>query len=122
MNDINRLIAQKDAAIAKLTVEIKALKRARKIVEGVSGTSRAISVRAPKSKRSKRSTKTGRAPRGTKKAQVLGVMSAKPERLRDIAEKAGVSTQEAASVLQAGVKRGEVKKGRRRGAYLLKGK
>ena len=53
---------------------------------------------------------------------MLGVMSAKPERLRDIAEKAGVSMQEAASVLQSGVKRGEVKKGRRRGAYLLKGK
>ncbi len=122
MNDIDRLIAQKDAAIAKLTVEIKALKRARKIVEGVSGTSRATSGRAPKSKRPKRSTKTARAPRGAKKAQVLGVMSVRPERLRDIAEKAGVSTQEAASVLQAGVKRGEVKKGRRRGAYLLKGK
>ncbi len=119
MNDIDRLIAQKDAAIAKLTVEIKALKRARKIVEGVSGTSKATPGRAPKSKRSK---KTARAPRGTKKAQVLGVMSVKPERLRDIAEKAGVSTQEAASVLQSGVKRGEVKKGRRRGAYRLKGK
>ena len=79
MKDIDRLIAQKDAAIAKLTVEIKALKRTRKIVEGVSDTSRATSGRAPKSKRPKRSRKSARAPRGAKKAQVLGVMSVRPE-------------------------------------------
>ena len=36
MKDIDRLIAHKEAAIAWLQDEIKALKRARKIVEGVS--------------------------------------------------------------------------------------
>jgi predicted transcriptional regulator len=46
-------------------------------------------------------------------------MNARPKRMRDIAEKAGVSTQEAASVLQAAVKRGEVRKGRQRGTYRL---
>jgi hypothetical protein len=39
--------------------------------------------------------------------------------MRDIAEEAGMSTPEAASILQSGVKRGEFKKGRRRGTYLL---
>jgi hypothetical protein len=116
VNDIDRLIAKKEAAIAQLKDEVKALERAKKIVAGVSGTSGSTSGRGVKPKRS---TKTGRAPRGAKKAKVLGVMSARPRRMRDIAEKAGVSTQEAASVLQSGVKRGEVRKGRQRGTYRL---
>ncbi len=116
MNDIDRLIAKKEAAIAQLRDEIKALERAKKIVAGVSGTSRLTSGRGVKPKRS---AKKGRAPRGAKKAKVLGVMSARPQRTRDIAETAGVSTQEAASVLQSAVKRGEAKKGRRRGTYRL---
>lgn len=118
MNDIDKLIAQKENAIAQLKDEIKALKRARKIVEGVSGTPKAARARGRTSK-PRRSTKAGRAPRGAKKAQVLGVMTAKPQRMRDIAKKAGVSTHEAASVLQSAVKRSEVKKGRQRGTYRL---
>jgi hypothetical protein len=116
VNDIDRLIAKKEAAIAQLKDEIKALERAKKIVAGVSGTSGSTSGRVVKSKRS---AKTRRAPRGAKKAKVLGVMSAKPQRMRDIAGKAGASTQEAASVLQSAVKRGEVRKGRQRGTYRL---
>jgi hypothetical protein len=118
VNDIDTLIARKEAAIAQLKDEIQALKRAKKIVEGVSGASKR--TRSPGRKpKSRRSTKSSRAPRGAKKAQVLGVMTARPKRMRDIAEKAGVSTQEAASVLQAAVKRGEVRKGRQRGTYRL---
>ena len=118
MKDIDKLIAQKEAAIAKLKGEIKALKQARRIVEGVSGTSRSTSG-AGRGPKARRSTTTGRAPRGARKAQVLGVMTDKPQRMRDIAQSAGVSTQEAASVLQAGLKRGEVRKGRQRGTYRL---
>ena len=117
MKDIDRLIAQKQAAIAQLKDEIKALKRARKIVEGVSGGSKPTGGSARANPR--RSGKTSRAPRGAKKAQVLGAMTPKPQRMRDIAQKAGVSTQEAASVLQSAVKRGEIKKGRQRGTYRL---
>ena len=118
MTDIDRLIAQKEAAIARLKDEIKALERARKIVESVSGPSKGA-PRARRGSKARRSRKTARAPRGARKTQVLGVMTGKPQRMRDIAEKAGVSTQEAASVLQAGVKRGEVKRGRKRGTYRL---
>ena len=118
MNDIDRLIAQKEAAIAQLKDEIKALKHARKIVEGVSGPTKGT-ARARRGSKTGRSRKTGRAPRGARKTRVLGVMTGKPQRMRDIAEKAGVSTQEAASVLQAGVKRGEIKRGRKRGTYRL---
>jgi hypothetical protein len=119
MIDIDRLIADKVSAIARLKDEIRALRRARKIVESVSERPRARSGGAMKRMRS---TKAERAPRGAKKAQVLSVMTLKPQRLRDIAEKAGVSTQEAASVLQNGLKRGEVKKGSSRGSYRLAGK
>jgi hypothetical protein len=116
MKDIEKLIAQKEAAIARLKGEIKALKRARKIVEGVS----AVSV-APGMGERKRAKKKGRASRGAKKARVLAVMTAKPQRMRDLAEEAGLSTREVASILQAGVKRGEFKKGSRRGTYFLVG-
>jgi cell division protein FtsL len=117
VNDIGKLIAKKEAAIAQLKDEIKALERAKKIVAGVSSASGSTSGR--RRAKSKRSAKTGRAPRGAKKAKVLGVMNATPQRMRDIAGKAGVSTQEAASVLQSAVKRGEVGKGRQRGTYRL---
>jgi len=126
VNDIDRLIAQKEAAIAQLKEEISALKRARKIVQGVSGTS----TREPRSGRPARTSrrkkaakarkqKGGRARRGAKKAVVFAVLTATPQRMRDIAEQAGVSTQEAASVLQSAVKRGEARKGRQRGTYRL---
>ena len=123
MNDIDRLIAQKEAAIAQLKEEISALKRARKIVAGVSSTS-PRSNRAARPGRLKKSAKSrkqkgGRAQRGAKKAVVFAVLTVKPQRMRDIAEQAGVSTQEAASVLQSAVKRGEAKKGRQRGTYRL---
>ena len=109
MTDIDALIAKKEAAIARLKNDIKALEHAKKIVEGVGGA-------AGRGARPKRSP---RAKRGAKKAKVLSALSAKPQRMRDIATNAGVSTQNAASVLQAGVKRGEIKKGRKRGTYLL---
>ncbi len=118
MKDIDRLIAKKEVAIAQLKDEINALKRAKKIVEGVSGASKVAGGSGRKAK-PRRSTKTSRAPRGAKKAKVLGAMTVKPKRMRDIAKKAGVSTPEAASVLQAAVKRGEVRKGRQRGTYRL---
>ena len=118
MKDIDRLIAEKEAAIAQLKDEIEALRRARKIVEEVSGASRATSRSGGRPK-TRRSTKAVRAPRGARKAQVVSVMTGKPQRMRDIAAKAGLSTQEAASVLQAGVKRGDIKKGRQRGTYRL---
>ena len=50
---------------------------------------------------------------------MLAVMTTKPQRMRDIAEKAGLSTPATASILQSGVKRGEFKKGSRRGTYFL---
>ncbi|MCG6920245.1 MAG: hypothetical protein LJF15_04040 [Acidobacteria bacterium] len=115
MKDIDKLIAEKEATIARLRDEIKALKGARKIVESVS---RVPATRRPGGK-PRRLQARGRAARGAKKARVLLVMTAKPQRMRDIAEKAGMSTPEAASILQSGVKRGEFKKGRRRGTYLL---
>jgi hypothetical protein len=118
VKDIDRLIAQKEAAIAQLKDEIKALKRARRIVEGVSGASKAGGRPGRKSKAGGLK-KTARARRGAKKAGVFAVLTAKPQRMRDIAEKAGVSTPEAASVLQSAVRRGEVKKGRQRGTYRL---
>ncbi len=114
MKDIDRLIAHKEAAIAWLQDEIKALKRARKIVEGVSKGSATPGRGEPRRVKTK-----GRAARGSKKARVLAVMTAKPQRMRDIAEQAGLSTPAAASILQSGVKRGEFKKGSRRGTYFL---
>jgi len=95
MKDIDRLIAHKEAAIAWLQDEIKALKRARKIVEGVSKGSA-----TPRPGEPRRVKVGGRAPRGTKKSRVLAVMTAKPQRMRDIAEKAGLSTPATASILQ----------------------
>lgn len=109
MTDIDALIGKKEAAIAVLQNDVKALRQAKKIVESVSGAS----VRSVKVKRSPR------AKRGAKKAKVLRAMSDKPQRMSVIAKEAGVSTANAASVLQAGVKRGDIKKGRTRGTYSL---
>ena len=48
-----------------------------------------------------------------------GLTDQEPQSMSAIAKAAGVSTAEAGSVLQAGVKGGEVEKGRERGTYLL---
>jgi hypothetical protein len=114
MKDIEKLIAHKEAAIAWLKDEITALKRAQEIVESVSKAST-----TPGPGESRRLKKKTRPARGAQKARVLGVMTAKPQRMSDIAKKAGLSTPATASILQSGVKRGEFKKGSRRGTYVL---
>jgi predicted transcriptional regulator len=106
--DIRKVLAQKKAALLALQADIEVLERAQRIAQGVGVSVSRVNVK-----------KLKRAPRGAKKAKVLGAMTAKPQRTTDIAKKAGVTTQNAASVIQAGVKRGEIKKGRKRGMYLL---
>jgi hypothetical protein len=106
--DIRKVLAQKRAALLELQTDIDVLERAQRIAQGVGVPVSRVNVK-----------KLRRAPRGEKKAKVLGAMTAKPQRMSDIAKGAGVSTQNAASVIQAGVKRGEIKKGRKRGMYLL---
>jgi hypothetical protein len=114
MKDIEKLIAHKEAAIAWLKDEITALKRAQEIVESVSKAST-----TPRPGESRRLKKKARPARGAQKARVLAVMTAKPQRMSDLAKKAGLSTPATASILQSGVKRGEFKKGSRRGTYVL---
>lgn len=103
MANIDALIAQKEAEIVKIKDDIKALRRAQAIVESVSG----VPAKRPK-----------RAPRGEKKKKVLAAMSKKSQSMSAIGKAAGVSTAEAGSVLQAGMKSGEVKK-QGRGMYKL---
>ena len=92
------------AEIEKIKDEIKALEQAKKIVESVSGTRKATA-------------KPTRAKRGAKKDMVMAVLTKKPQRMRDIAREAGLSTAEAASVLQSGTKLGTIKKGTAKGTY-----
>lgn len=66
MKDIDRLIAHKEAAIAWLQDEIKALKRARKIVEGVSKGSATPRPGEP------RGVKVGGAPPGNQEGPGAG--------------------------------------------------
>jgi hypothetical protein len=106
--DIRKVLAQKRAALLELQTDIDVLERALRIAQGVGVSVSRVNVK-----------KLKRAPQGSKKTKVLGAMTAKPQRMSDIAKGAGVSTQNAASVLQAAIKRGEVKKGRKRGLYLL---
>ena len=106
--NIDRLLDQKRSALLALQADIEVLERAQHIAQGVGVPVSRVNVK-----------KLKRAPRGAKKAKVLGAMTAKPQRMSDIAKKAGVTTQNAASVIQAGVKRGDIKKGRKRGMYLL---
>ncbi len=87
--DIRKVLAQKRAALIALQADIDVLQRAQRIAQGVGVSVSRVNVKKPK-----------RAPRGAKKAKVLGAMTAKPQRMSDIAKGAGVSTQNAASVMR----------------------
>jgi hypothetical protein len=125
-SDVEKSVRAKRAQIEKLEKEIaelidgleRALKAVGRKPRGSSKTTAGRRGPRPGVSRRRRTGAT-RARRGQNKQKVYAVMSRTAMRLRDIAAAAGLATPAANSVLQAGVRTGEIVKGRKRGTYSL---